>query len=193
MKKTLTLLTLAAAFMTTAAYAQSTGEKTGINSTLGIAPTTADFIKEAAMSDMLEIAAAKVAEQKGDAQEKTFAAQMITDHTKTTSELKGLVSGNEKDALDAMRHAMEDGAPAKEADFAFHRDALRVCRFHYFARYFHVVFEAGGRFAISHQRSIHHHAGEAHVNGALARFVAVAVIKMQHRGNFGINFGGRDH
>jgi hypothetical protein len=44
--------------LSTAAYAQSMGEKTGVNSTLGIAPKTEDFIKEAAMSDMLEIDAA---------------------------------------------------------------------------------------------------------------------------------------
>ena len=40
------------------ALAQSVGEKTGVNSALGISPTTADFIKEAANSDILEIAAA---------------------------------------------------------------------------------------------------------------------------------------
>ncbi len=44
-----------------------------MNSTLGIAPKTADFIKEAATSDMLEIESAKLAQQKGNATEKTFA------------------------------------------------------------------------------------------------------------------------
>ncbi|HEY3677566.1 MAG TPA: DUF4142 domain-containing protein, partial [Bradyrhizobium sp.] len=71
--------------------AQSVGEKTGVNSALDISPTTADFVKEAATSDMLEIEAAKIAETKGNADEKKFAAQMVTDHSKTTSELKGLV------------------------------------------------------------------------------------------------------
>jgi putative membrane protein len=47
------------------AFAQSVGEKTGINSALDISPTTPDFIKEAATSDMLEISAAKLAVQKG--------------------------------------------------------------------------------------------------------------------------------
>ena len=42
-------------------FAQSTAEKTGVNSALGIAPKTEDFIKEAATSDMLEIEAAKIA------------------------------------------------------------------------------------------------------------------------------------
>jgi putative membrane protein len=73
------------------ALAQSIGEKTGVNSLLGVAPATADFVKEVAISDMLEIEASKLAEQKGNAQEKSFAQQMVTDHTKTSTELKRLV------------------------------------------------------------------------------------------------------
>ena len=74
------------------ALAQSVGEKTGVNSTLGISPTTADFVKEVAISDMFEIESSKLAQDKGNAPEKKFASQMITDHTKTSTELKGLVS-----------------------------------------------------------------------------------------------------
>src|ERR1700747_1669739 len=80
------------------ASAQSGGEKTGVNSALGIAPKTEDFIKEAATSDLLEIGASKLAEQKRNADEKKFAAQMITDHTKTSSELKSMLSGGMKGA-----------------------------------------------------------------------------------------------
>jgi putative membrane protein len=40
------------------------------NSTLGISPTTADFVKEAATSDMLEIAAAKIAEEQDRGRER---------------------------------------------------------------------------------------------------------------------------
>jgi putative membrane protein len=36
-------------------FAETVGEKTGINSTLGISPTTKDFVQEAAISDMFEI------------------------------------------------------------------------------------------------------------------------------------------
>ena len=77
------LLTLAAAalLLSTAAFAQSVGEKTGVNSALGISPTTADFVKEVAMSDMTEIAAAKIGQERGNAEEKAFSAQMIADHT----------------------------------------------------------------------------------------------------------------
>jgi putative membrane protein len=75
-----------------AATAQSMGEKSGVNSTLGITPKAADFVTEVAVSDMFEIESSKLAQQKGNVQEKTFAAQMISDHTKTSTELKGLVS-----------------------------------------------------------------------------------------------------
>ena len=72
--KTIKRTIVAAAFaivFATPALAQSVGEKTGVNSALGITPTE-DFIKEAAISDMLEIEAAKIAEQKGNANEKKF-------------------------------------------------------------------------------------------------------------------------
>jgi putative membrane protein len=73
------------------ALAQSIGERTGVNSALGISPTMADFIKEAANSDMLQIAAATFAQEKGNVEEKKFAEQMMTDHSKTSSDLKSLV------------------------------------------------------------------------------------------------------
>src|SRR5258708_18795786 len=91
MKHSLAILAASTLFLASAALAQSAGEKTGVNSALGITPKTEDFIKEAAMSDMLEIEAAKIAQQKGNADAKKFAEQMITDHTKTSSELKGMV------------------------------------------------------------------------------------------------------
>src|SRR5438477_10944144 len=74
------------------ALAQSAGEKTGVNSALGISPTTADFVKEVATSDMFEIESSKLAQQKGNAPEKTFASQMVTDHTKTSDGLQGRVT-----------------------------------------------------------------------------------------------------
>lgn len=89
-----TLLILTACLMLTAtAYAQSVGEKTGVNSTLGIAPKTGDFVAEAATSDMFEIRSSKLAASRSTGDVQTFANQMVTDHTKTTSELTGLVQG----------------------------------------------------------------------------------------------------
>jgi putative membrane protein len=126
------LLTIAVAgALSSIVHAQSVSEKTGVNSVLGITPKTEDFIKEAAMSDMLEIEAAKIAQQKGDAEEKKFAAQMITDHTKTSSELKGMVSGDMKVALptgldDASQKKLDKLKDAKPEDFAGQYDPMQV-------------------------------------------------------------------
>jgi putative membrane protein len=73
------------------AFAQSTAEKTGINSVTGVSPSTPDFVTEAAMSDMLEIQESQLAADQGDAATKKFASKMVTDHTKTSTELKGLL------------------------------------------------------------------------------------------------------
>lgn len=127
-----TLLTLAVAgALTSAALAQSVGEKTGVNSTLGIAPKTEDFIKEAAMSDMLEIDAAKIAEQKGNADEKKFAEQMVTDHTKTSSELKGLVPSEMTSALptsldDSSQKKIDKLKNTQPNDFPSQYDPMQV-------------------------------------------------------------------
>jgi putative membrane protein len=131
MKRSLAIIALSAVLLSSAALAQSTGEKTGVNSALGIAPKTEDFIKEAAISDMLEIEAAKIAQQKGYAMEKTFAAQMITDHTKTSSELKGMVSGEMKVALpnaldDSSQKKLDKLRDAKPEDFAAEYDPMQV-------------------------------------------------------------------
>src|ERR1700755_1074410 len=130
MKRTILAIAITAALSSTS-FAQSVGEKTGVNSVLGITPKTEDFIKEAAMSDMLEIEAAKIAQQKGDAEEKKFAAQMITDHTKTSSELKGMVSGDMKVALptgldDASQKKLDKLNDAKPEDFAGQYDPMQV-------------------------------------------------------------------
>ena len=122
---------LAAALISTPAFAQSVGEKTGINSALGITPKTEDFIKEVAMSDMLEIEAAKIAQQKGNAVEKKFAEQMLTDHTKTSTELKGLVSGEMKAVIptsldDASQKKLDRLRDAKPEDFAGQYDSMQV-------------------------------------------------------------------
>jgi putative membrane protein len=91
--KTSILLAACAIALATPALAQSMGEKSGINSALGVAPKTEDFVKEVAISDMFEIESSKLAQQKAqNAQTKSFAGQMITDHGKTSSELKGMVS-----------------------------------------------------------------------------------------------------
>lgn len=86
-----TIIALACLILAGPALAQSLGEKTGVNSALGVSPSTPDFVKQVAISDMFEIESSKLAQQKGNAQEKSFAQQMVTDHTTTSTELKGMV------------------------------------------------------------------------------------------------------
>jgi putative membrane protein len=131
MKRSLAIVTLSTLVLSSAAVAQSVGEKTGVNSALGIAPKTEDFIKEAATSDMLEIGASKLAEQKGNADEKKFAAQMITDHTKTSSELKSMISGDMKRTIptaldDSSQKKLDKLRDAKPEDFASEYDPMQV-------------------------------------------------------------------
>jgi putative membrane protein len=87
------IIVLSCLLLATPVVAESLGEKTGINSALGISPTTQDFATQVAISDMFEIASSKLAQAQGNEAEKKFAEQMITDHTKTSSELKRLVTG----------------------------------------------------------------------------------------------------
>jgi putative membrane protein len=131
MKRTTVTIAAAALLISTSAFAQSVGEKTGVNSTLGISPTTADFVKEAAMSDMTEIAASKLGQERGNAEEKTFAGQMITDHTKTSEELKAMTSGDVKaatpSALDSSSQSKVDKLKdAKPDDFSSDFNSMQV-------------------------------------------------------------------
>jgi putative membrane protein len=114
------------------ALAQSVGEKTGVNSALGIAPSTEDFVKQVAISDMFELQSNKLGEQKGNAQEKSFAAQMVKDHTKTSSELKSMVdSGKLKvqlpTGLDSAHQSKLDKLKAANGkDFSSDFDDMQV-------------------------------------------------------------------
>ena len=126
------MIALACLLIATPALAQSVGEKTGVNSVLGVSPSTVDFVKQVAISDMFEIEASKLAQQKGNATEKTFASQMVTDHTKTSTELKGLVSGGKvkaelPTALDSSHQSKLDKLKAaNERDFSSEFDAMQV-------------------------------------------------------------------
>jgi putative membrane protein len=114
------------------ALAQSAAEKTGVNSTLGISPATADFVKEVAISDMFEIQSNKLAQDKGNASEKSFATQMVTDHTKTSTELKGLVTGGKvkaelPNALDSSHQSKLDKLKGESGkDFSSDFDSMQV-------------------------------------------------------------------
>jgi putative membrane protein len=111
----LTVIALASglAFASDLAFAETTSEKLGVNSVLGIAPTTQDFVAEAAHSGNFEIKSSQLAEKRGDQATKTFAAKMITDHTKLNSELKDLVQSKHinvtiPDGVSSSQQAMLD-------------------------------------------------------------------------------------
>jgi putative membrane protein len=110
--KVLAAVIVAASVFAAPALAQSTMEKTGVNSVIGKAPTMQDFVTEAAISDMFEINSSQAAQSKAqDANIKSFAAKMVEDHTKTTNDLKALVSGgNVKAQIPA---AMDDSHKKK--------------------------------------------------------------------------------
>ena len=97
------LVTFAAAcaLLAVPAFAQSSvgdkakdvGEATGVNSVVGVSPTTADFVTRVAVSDIFEIKSSQLAAERSDGATKTFATQMIEDHQKTSQELKDLSKG----------------------------------------------------------------------------------------------------
>jgi putative membrane protein len=74
------------------AFAETLAEKTGVNSVIGVSPTTGDFVTEAAQSGLFEIQSSRLAQQKGDGAVKSFAAKMVADHTKIDDELKKILA-----------------------------------------------------------------------------------------------------
>jgi putative membrane protein len=112
MKTLILVATLAAVVNAVPVVAQSVGERTGVNTALGVAPKTEDFVKQVAISDIFEIESSKLAQQKATAAPvKSFASQMEKDHTKTSTELKGLVSGGKVKAQ--LPTAMDDSHKSK--------------------------------------------------------------------------------
>lgn len=131
-------LTFFVALVATSAWAQtntpapSTTEKTGVNSVLGVAPSTQDFVTEAATSDMFEIASSKLALERSDDATKAFAQQMVTDHEKTTADLKGLVTGGKVQATlptgmtDKQQSTLNDLKALQGADFTKQYHSIQV-------------------------------------------------------------------
>lgn len=114
--------------------AESLTEKTGINSLVGVAPSTQDFVTEAADSDMFEIQSSQLALQKvSDAATKDFADKMITDHSKTSADLKNLVQSGKVKAdvpasLDSSHQSMLDKLKSLNgSDFEtrYHEDQVK--------------------------------------------------------------------
>jgi len=102
------------------------------------------FAEKVAVSDMFEIESGKLAQQKGkNAEVKKFGEQMVQDHTKTTTELKELVSSGKVKAASptAMDSEHQDklkqlqSASADQFDSAYasaqvkaHEDAVTLFR-----------------------------------------------------------------
>lgn len=127
-----TIIALASLLVAAPALAQSVGEKAGVNSVLGVSPSTPDFVQQVAISDIFEIESNKLGQQKGNAEQKAFAAQMVADHTKTSTELKGLVSrGKVKaelpTALDSAHQSKLDKLKNTSGnDFSSQFDSMQV-------------------------------------------------------------------
>ena len=88
------------------------------------APSTPDFVQTAAMSDMYEIEAGKIAAQKGQSDAvKQFGQHMVEAHSQTTEELKGIVQQEKikvdlPTKLDDKHHRMiDDLNAAHQEDF----------------------------------------------------------------------------
>lgn len=84
--------------------------------------STDDFVTNAAISDMYEIEAGKIAEKKGQSADvKAFGKMMVADHTKMSAEMKPLVAAAGKTlptGLDERRKGMIDNLnAANAADF----------------------------------------------------------------------------
>jgi len=62
------------------------------------APSTPDFVRKAAMSDLYEVEAGKIASEKGQSEAvKQFGQHMVEAHTKTSEELKAIVTAEKLD------------------------------------------------------------------------------------------------
>jgi putative membrane protein len=128
--KTAMSLAAACGLLATLAFAQSAP------------PPAQEFVNKVAISDMFEIQSSQLALSKqADVDTKPFAEKMVTDHQKTSSELKSLVdSGKLKvtlpTALDAPHQKMLDNLKAKsgkdfdqaydQAQVKAHQDAVAL-------------------------------------------------------------------
>jgi len=70
----------------------SMGERSGAAALLNVTPSTDEFVKDVATSDLFEIAESRLAASQGGPQSKKFATRMLADHQKTTTELTALLS-----------------------------------------------------------------------------------------------------
>jgi len=118
MKKVL-IIAAACGLLATAAAAQAPRSNPATTGAALPAPSAQEFINKVAVSDMFEVQAGQLALAKApDADTKPFAQKMVTDHQKTSSELKSLIDGGKvkatlPSALDSQHQKMLDDLKAK--------------------------------------------------------------------------------
>ena len=132
------IFTMACGLIATAAFAQSPSPRAPQSSPaatgeLQPAPSAQDFVDKVAISDMFEIQSSQLALSKQpDKDTKPFAQRMVTDHQKTSKELKSLVDrGKVKatlpSALDSEHQQMLDDLKAQSGkDFDQSYDQIQV-------------------------------------------------------------------
>jgi putative membrane protein len=136
MKKTL-ILAVACGLVATAAFAQirtpPSAQSAPTRTGAAQPPAAQDFINKVAISDMFEIQSSQLALSKEpDRDTKPFAQRMVTDHQKTSSELKSLVEGGKVQAtlptaMDSDHQGMLDQLKAKSGrDFDQSYDQIQV-------------------------------------------------------------------
>ena len=129
------LLTLAACSETMTSSAATTGAGATADAPTAAMPSdTRGFVMMAGSSDMFEIQSSQLAKQRGVSGElATFADQMIADHTRTSSEMKALLSGmgppmTPQTEMNAKHDAMFDRLEAAGDGAAFARAYVEAQR-----------------------------------------------------------------
>jgi putative membrane protein len=136
--KRMLILAVAGGLMATAAFAQTPRPRIpesapAATGAMQSAPSAEDFVNKVAISDMFEIQSSQLALSKQpDKDTKPFAQKMVTDHQKTSKELKSLVDGGKvkamlPSALDAEHQKMLDDLKAKAGkDFDQSYDQIQL-------------------------------------------------------------------
>src|SRR5436190_16228868 len=132
------IFTMACGLIATAAFAQTPSPRAAQSSPAATgetqrAPSAQDFVDKVAISDMFEIQSSQLALSKQpDKDTKPFAQRMVTDHQKTSKELKSLVDGGKVKAtlpsgLDAAHQKMLDDLKMKNGkEFDQSYDQMQV-------------------------------------------------------------------
>ncbi len=76
-----------------AVLSQSLSERMGINSFLGLSPSTQDFVSQVTLNEMFEMELGRLANERGSEKIKAFAEQVLKDHKETSAHMKVLVQG----------------------------------------------------------------------------------------------------